>query len=108
MLDKIDLTKIYQSSLEYPKEYNPRVHGPFNPSVYYGPKTQAFSEVKLGDVAKWIGQREKSWTSIVNMASRGMCSGLAQTSIDLRPDVLFSSSHVEIQNEIHNAKEGRQ
>ena len=21
---------------EYPKEYNPKIHGPYNPSVYYG------------------------------------------------------------------------
>ena len=31
-----DLTKPFQSSLQYPKEYNPRVHGPYNPARYYG------------------------------------------------------------------------
>jgi hypothetical protein len=37
MLDKlIDLTKPFQKTLEYPKEYNPRVHGPYNPAVNYG------------------------------------------------------------------------
>lgn len=37
MLDKfIDLTKPFQKFLEYPKEYNPRVHGPYNPAQYYG------------------------------------------------------------------------
>lgn len=37
MLDKlIDLTKPFQKFNEYPKEYNPRVHGPYNPARYYG------------------------------------------------------------------------
>jgi F-type H+-transporting ATPase subunit f len=71
MLEKINLTKFFESSLDYPKEYNPRVHGPYNPATYYGPKTQAFSEVKLGEVGKWFGQREKSVSSLMNFLTRG-------------------------------------
>lgn len=32
----IDITKPFQKYLEYPKEYNPKVHGPYNPARYYG------------------------------------------------------------------------
>lgn len=41
MLDKfINLTKPFEKYLEYPKEYNPKVHGPYNPARYYGKRTQ--------------------------------------------------------------------
>lgn len=37
MLDKyFNLFKPLEKYLEYPKEYNPRVHGPYNPARYYG------------------------------------------------------------------------
>ena len=43
MLDKfIDLTKPFAKSLEYPKEYNPRVHGPYNPARFYGKRNILF------------------------------------------------------------------
>ena len=44
MLDKfIDLTKPFQKYLEYPKDYNPRVHGPYNPARYYGKRKRFYN-----------------------------------------------------------------
>merc|ERR1711976_135361 len=41
---------------QYPAEYNPRVHGPYNPGTYYG-KDLAFKDVKIGEMGAWIGRR---------------------------------------------------
>jgi hypothetical protein len=44
-----DLTKPFQNSLQYPKEYNPRVHGPYNPARFYG-KRKILNEFKLTQI----------------------------------------------------------
>ena len=54
---------------KYPKEYKPRIHGPYYPSRYYGTATP-LAEVKLAEVPKWIATREKSFTSFARMISR--------------------------------------
>ena len=71
MLEKLNILKPFESFLEYPKDYNPRVHGPYNPAKYYGKPDLAFGDVKIADLASWIGRREKSLSSIGNMFSRG-------------------------------------
>merc|ERR1712018_302594 len=42
---------------ELPKEYNPKVHGPYDPSVYYGPKDKALGNVKLTELPGWLARR---------------------------------------------------
>ncbi|KAK7075613.1 Mitochondrial F1F0-ATP synthase, subunit f [Halocaridina rubra] len=42
---------------EYPAEYNPKVHGPFDPARFYGKPDIPFGEVKLGEVGSWLGRR---------------------------------------------------
>lgn len=54
----------------YPEGYNRAVHGPYDPSRYYGPKDLALSEVKLADFPAWIGRRQKSPQSFTAMLSR--------------------------------------
>ncbi|RNA25065.1 ATP synthase subunit mitochondrial [Brachionus plicatilis] len=72
MLDKfIDLTKPFQKFLEYPKEYNPRVHGPYNPAQYYG-KPDPLSEVKVGEFGQWLGRRNFSLSAIRSALGRAM------------------------------------
>ena len=37
VLDKyFNLFKPLEKYTEYPKEYNPRIHGPYNPARFYG------------------------------------------------------------------------
>merc|ERR1712173_265915 len=56
---------------ELPKEYNPKVHGPYDPAVYYGPRDKAFGEVKLAELPGWLSRRSKSpigWGRAVSRA----------------------------------------
>merc|ERR1712098_259284 len=56
---------------EYPKEFNVKVHGAYDPMRYYGPKDTKFSEVKLGDFAAWLSRRKKTPNAAVQLLSRG-------------------------------------
>merc|ERR1712218_37095 len=42
---------------ELPKEYKPKVHGPYDPAIYYGPKDKAFGNVKISELPGWLGRR---------------------------------------------------
>ncbi|XP_011501622.1 PREDICTED: putative ATP synthase subunit f, mitochondrial [Ceratosolen solmsi marchali] len=55
---------------DYPKEYNPSVHGRYDPSVYYGPKDTAFGDVKLSDLGSWLSRRKYSPPAITAAISR--------------------------------------
>merc|ERR1712122_49463 len=55
---------------ELPKEYNPKVHGPYDPAVYYGPKAKAFGDVKLGELPGWLASRNKTPTGVGRAISR--------------------------------------
>lgn len=55
--------------LEYPKEYNPRVHGPYDPSRYYG-KPDPLMQTKIGDFGNWLGRREFSLRAIGQALTR--------------------------------------
>ena len=54
----------------YPPGYDRRVHGPYCPDRYYGPKDTPFGEVKLAELPKWIGRRDKSPFSFFQAISR--------------------------------------
>ncbi|CAG0889660.1 unnamed protein product [Cyprideis torosa] len=54
-----------------PKEYNKAVHGPFYPFRYYGKPDIPFGQVKIGELAAWIGRREKTPTAMARAVSRG-------------------------------------
>ena len=86
---------------ELPKAYNPKVHGPYDPAVYYGPSKFDFlhfnnlknsrqiekwtkllkhwifsedtplGEVKVGELPKWLARRDKSIGGIGKAISRG-------------------------------------
>merc|ERR1711862_170159 len=55
---------------ELPKGYNAKVHGPYDPAVYYGPKDTPFGEVKVGELPKWLARRDKSIGGIGKAISR--------------------------------------
>ncbi|VVC26087.1 Mitochondrial F1-F0 ATP synthase subunit F, predicted [Cinara cedri] len=55
---------------DYPPEYNPKVHGPYDPARYYGKPDTPLSQVKLGDLREWISCRNKSPRAIAGVFSR--------------------------------------
>jgi hypothetical protein len=93
MLDKlVDLTKPFANSMQYPKEYNPKVHGAFNPAINYGkgkPFKQLFHayvfdkkpnqnifvaepllDAKVGELGSWLSRRNFSLANIRAASSR--------------------------------------
>ncbi|ESO00582.1 hypothetical protein HELRODRAFT_126823, partial [Helobdella robusta] len=56
---------------EYPPEYNPRVHGPYYPSRYYGKADTKFTQVKLGEMGQWLGRRNYDPLSMLRCIGRG-------------------------------------
>lgn len=65
------IPKPLQKTLEYQPEFNPRVHGPYNPAQYYG-KADPLGEVKVGEVGKWFGRRNFGWAPFTRLVSRAM------------------------------------
>merc|ERR1711872_990792 len=55
---------------ELPKEYNIKVHGPYDPAVYYGPKDTPLSQVKVGELPGWLARRNKSPVAMGRAVSR--------------------------------------
>ncbi|XP_003742138.1 putative ATP synthase subunit f, mitochondrial [Galendromus occidentalis] len=55
---------------DYPLEYNRNVHGPYDPSRYYGKPDTKFSDLKLSEIPAWIGRRNKSPQAAASMISR--------------------------------------
>ncbi|XP_015610278.1 putative ATP synthase subunit f, mitochondrial [Cephus cinctus] len=55
---------------EYPAEYNPSVHGTYDPARYYGKPDTPFSQVKLGDLGAWFSRRKKSPQATAALISR--------------------------------------
>merc|ERR1712198_70231 len=56
---------------QYPAEYNAKIHGPYNPARFYGKPDTPFGEVKIGELAKWIGRRDFNPLSMVRAVGRG-------------------------------------
>ncbi|XP_050422113.1 putative ATP synthase subunit f, mitochondrial [Adelges cooleyi] len=56
---------------DYPADYNPKVHGPYDPARYYGKPDTPLSQVKLGEFGQWIGRRNKSPQAMIAAISRG-------------------------------------
>ncbi|KAI8796460.1 putative ATP synthase subunit f, mitochondrial [Biomphalaria glabrata] len=55
----------------YPKDYNPKVHGPYYPHRFYGKPDTPFSEVKIADLGSWFSRRSLSPSSIWAAIHRG-------------------------------------
>ncbi|CAL1266889.1 unnamed protein product [Larinioides sclopetarius] len=53
-----------------PVGYNERVHGPYDPSVFYGKKDLPLSEVKVGELGAWLARRNKSPSAMAGAISR--------------------------------------
>uniref|UniRef100_A0A336JVX2 CSON009990 protein n=1 Tax=Culicoides sonorensis TaxID=179676 RepID=A0A336JVX2_CULSO len=55
---------------DYPAEYNPKVHGPYDPARYYGKPDTPFSQVKLSELGEWFSRRNKSPQAVAGAVSR--------------------------------------
>ncbi|KAH7943146.1 hypothetical protein HPB52_005837 [Rhipicephalus sanguineus] len=55
---------------DYPPEYNPRVHGPYDPSRYYGKPDTPFSELRLSEIPAWLARRNKNPRAFAGLCSR--------------------------------------
>ncbi|XP_050315206.1 putative ATP synthase subunit f, mitochondrial [Anthonomus grandis grandis] len=55
---------------DYPPEYNPKVHGPYDPARYYGKADVPFGQVKLGEIGGWLARRNKNPRALVSAVSR--------------------------------------
>ena len=56
---------------EYPPEFNAKVHGPYDPSRFYGKPDASFSQVKLGELFKWFGRRNYHPLAVGRAIGRG-------------------------------------
>uniref|UniRef100_A0A224Y2P4 Putative atp synthase subunit f mitochondrial n=1 Tax=Panstrongylus lignarius TaxID=156445 RepID=A0A224Y2P4_9HEMI len=55
---------------DYPVEYNPKVHGPYDPARYYGKPDTPFGQVKLGELGQWLTRRNKTPNAVIAATSR--------------------------------------
>ncbi|XP_046661017.1 putative ATP synthase subunit f, mitochondrial [Homalodisca vitripennis] len=55
---------------DYPADYNPKVHGPYDPARYYGKADTPLAQVKLGEFGQWLMRRNKSPQAMVACGSR--------------------------------------
>merc|ERR1711963_65025 len=65
------MTSMFTKYGKYPREYNPKVHGPYWPGRYYGKPDTKFADVKLGDLFSWIARRDKGVAPTWQMVHRG-------------------------------------
>ncbi|UXI14561.1 Ras-related C3 botulinum toxin substrate 1 [Sarcoptes scabiei] len=54
----------------YPAEYNRAIHGPYDPSRYYGRPDTKFTDVKLSELPAWINRRNVHPVAIFQACSR--------------------------------------
>lgn len=55
---------------QLPEGYSKAVHGPYDPSVFYGKKDVPLGQVKLQEVPSWISRRDMTPTAIGRAISR--------------------------------------
>ena len=55
---------------ELPKEYNRKIHRPYDPATYYGKKDPSLAETKVGELPKWLSRRSFTPTAAGRCVSR--------------------------------------
>ena len=55
---------------DLPKEYNRKIHGPYDPAVFYGKKDTPLGETKLSELPKWLTRRNYSPITMGRSVSR--------------------------------------
>ncbi|CAB3253828.1 unnamed protein product [Arctia plantaginis] len=67
---------------DYPKEYDPATHGPYDPARYYGKPDTPFGDVKLKDLLAWLGRRNRSPSAMLGACSRAPAGTATQLLAD--------------------------
>ncbi|XP_026319290.1 putative ATP synthase subunit f, mitochondrial [Hyposmocoma kahamanoa] len=55
---------------DYPKEYNPAMHRPYDPARYYRKADTPFSQLKISEIGSWFGRRNKTPAAVAGACSR--------------------------------------
>ncbi|XP_043483650.1 putative ATP synthase subunit f, mitochondrial [Leptopilina heterotoma] len=55
---------------EYQPDYNPKIHGTYDPARFYGKPDTPFGEVKLRELGSWFSRRQKSPQAFAQLVSR--------------------------------------
>ncbi|CAH1101814.1 unnamed protein product [Psylliodes chrysocephalus] len=55
---------------DYPIDYNPKAHGPYDPARFYGKPDTPFGQVKVGEIGSWLARRNKSPQAMMGAVSR--------------------------------------
>ncbi|XP_048758240.2 putative ATP synthase subunit f, mitochondrial [Ostrea edulis] len=55
---------------EFPKEYNPKIHGAYQADRFYGTPDKPFFTLKLNEVIPWMKRRDASVTGTARFISR--------------------------------------
>merc|ERR1711936_533124 len=79
---------------ELPKEYNIKVHGPYDPAVYYGPKDTPLGQVKVKELPGWLARRGKGPIAVGGATSTSSPPGrewplLSSSPLDGQPFSTF-------------------
>jgi F-type H+-transporting ATPase subunit f len=56
---------------ELPKEYSSKVHGPYDPAIFYGKKDSPLAQTKLGELPAWMSRRSMNPVAMGRAISRG-------------------------------------
>ncbi|CAF1302780.1 unnamed protein product [Rotaria magnacalcarata] len=59
-LQYLNLAQYLKVFNEYPRGFNPRVHGPYCPWRHYEKRDLHFGDVKLAEIPAWIARRDKT------------------------------------------------
>ncbi|RZF47915.1 hypothetical protein LSTR_LSTR008719 [Laodelphax striatellus] len=54
----------------YPAGYDSKIHGPYDPSRFYGKPDTPFGQVKLGEMGQWLARRNKSPVAMAQAVGR--------------------------------------
>lgn len=55
---------------DYPVEYDPKKHGPYDPAKYYGKPDTPFGNVLIKDLAPWFARRKMHPSAAMGVLSR--------------------------------------
>merc|ERR1712012_1009568 len=74
---------------ELPKDYNVKVHGPYDPSVFYGKKDTPFGQVKVKELPGWLARRSKNPIDWGRAVGRGYWRWLHKYHYPIRSGLAF-------------------
>ncbi|CAH0563715.1 unnamed protein product [Brassicogethes aeneus] len=74
---------------DYPADYNPKVHGPYDPARFYGKPDTPFGQVKVGEISAWLGRRNKGPAAITGAISRESLEDISDITLPEGKKIFF-------------------